>query len=101
VLDRIVSWKGGARRPLVATSDDGVLGLLRLHEAITAALDGAGVEHGERAFTPHVTLLRDPATVEVTFIDPVSWTAPEVQLVLSFVEARRHVVLRCWRLGGV
>ncbi len=100
MLDRVTSWNGAERRPMVATADEGVVGLVRLHEAIGSALAAAGVKHGRAGHTPHVTLLRDRATIEETFIAPIAWTVEEVQLVFSVVEARRHVVLNRWRLRG-
>ena len=74
--------------------------LHRLHQTIASALEGVGLGGSTGAFNPHVTLLRDPATVAESFIDPVAWTVQEVQLVFSLVEARRHLVLRRWRLRG-
>ena len=98
MVDRVGSWGKGERKPLVATGDEGVVGLHRLHQTIASALEGVGLGGATGAFNPHVTLLRDPATVAESFIDPVAWTVQEVQLVFSLVEARRHLVLRRWRL---
>lgn len=100
MLDRVQSWNGAERRPLVATADEGIVGLVRLHQAIDSVLARAGVKHGRAGHTPHVTLLRDRAEVEETFVDPIAWTVGEVQLVFSIVDERRHLVLRRWPLQG-
>ena len=100
MLDRVQSWNSAERRPLVATGDEGIVGLVRLHHAIDSALARAGVKHGRAGRTPHVTLLRDRAEVEETFVNPIAWTVGEVQLVFSIVEERRHLVLRRWPLHG-
>lgn len=101
-LDRIYSFGSGERFPLVATADDGVVGFRSLREALVARLDRSGAPHfAKRAYQPHVTLLRDRETVGQTFIDPVSWTVGSVQLVLSLLETRQHVVLAEWPLSAL
>ena len=91
-FDRLISFRGGARRPIVATADDGASGLQRLHQSLSTALNKHGASHG-KGFTPHLTLLRDPKAIEETFIDPISWTVTSVELVLSLPPPRRHRVL--------
>ena len=100
MFDQIRSWTGEGRRPLVATSDEGGVGLSRLQAAMTSALDPDGVKRPRQRFTPHVTLMRDPQPMEPVFIDPIAWTVNEVQLIFSIMEERRHIVLQRWALKG-
>ncbi len=100
-LDHVMSFKGGELRPLVLTSDDGVIGVMNLHTAIYAALADAGLAPlREPIRTPHLTLLRDRRAPPEEFIDPVSWWVREFVLVDSPYGEGRHDVLGRWPLTG-
>jgi len=101
-LDRMVTWgRGEGARPIVMRSDDGLLGVEGLHRTLHGALAQAGLApRRERAFEPHLTLLRDKAVVPLEFVDTVAWTAREFVLLNSVRGEGRHEVLGRWPLGG-
>lgn len=99
-LDHVVSWKGApGRRTLVLTGDDGVVGVLALHAAIHDAMAAAGLARGPApAITPHLTLLRDRIEISDEFIDPISWTVRQFELVHSPYGESCHEILGRWPL---
>ena len=84
-FDRAMSFRNGA---LVLASDEGTIGLDILQQRLTDAF--LRRPSPARAYTPHVTMLRDPKIVPEEEIEPVSWTASEMVLVHSELGRTRH-----------
>ncbi|HLZ65856.1 MAG TPA: 2'-5' RNA ligase family protein [Aliidongia sp.] len=86
--------------PFVLGGDDGVVGLLALHEALGAALGQVGLEIGRHRITPHMTLLYDRRSIGMTMLDePLTWTAREFVLVRSWHGQGRYERLGAWPLS--
>lgn len=70
----------------------GVSGLETLHERLKAvmALPRLKSLHHARAFTPHMTLLRDEQLLPEQPIDPIVWTARKFVLVHSLLGRTTH-----------
>jgi 2'-5' RNA ligase len=94
-FDRAGSFKNGA---LVLRGDDGTIGLEILQQRLSDALDDA--PRRARAFTPHVTLLRDGHRVAEQRIEPIEWTVREIVLVHSLLGRTTHHHLARWSLTG-
>jgi 2'-5' RNA ligase len=94
-FDRAESFRNGA---LVLRGDDGVIGLDVLQQRLSDALDDE--PRRARAFTPHVTLLRDRHLVPEQHIEPIEWTVREVVLVHSLLSRTTHRPLARWSLTG-
>jgi RNA 2',3'-cyclic 3'-phosphodiesterase len=94
-FDRAESFENGA---LVLRGDDGTIGLEVLQQRLSDALDGQ--PRKARAFTPHVTLLRDSYRVPEQRIEPIEWTVHEVVLVHSLLGRTTHRRLARWSLTG-
>ena len=94
-FDRAESFKNGA---LVLRGDDGTIGLEILQQRLSDALDDA--PRKARAFTPHVTLLRDSHRVPEQRIEPIEWTVREVVLVHSLLGRTTHRHIARWSLTG-
>lgn len=99
-LDRVASFRGDReRRPLVLLSDDGVVGVLALHETLHKALaDAHMLPRKEPVIVPHLTLLRDPVEAPETFVSPVRWMVRDFVLIYSIEGQGRHNVLGRWTL---
>jgi 2'-5' RNA ligase len=94
-FDRAESFKNGA---LVLRGDDGTIGLEILQQRLSDALDGQ--PRRARAFTPHVTLLRDSHRVPEQRIEPIEWTVREIVLVHSLLGRTTHRHIGRWSLTG-
>ena len=94
-FDWAQSFKNGA---LVLRGDDGTIGLDVLQQRLSDALDGQ--PRKARAFTPHVTLLRDKHRVREQRIEPIEWTVREIVLVHSLLGRTTHHHLARWSLTG-
>jgi 2'-5' RNA ligase len=94
-FDRAESFRNGA---LVMRGDDGVIGLDVLQQRLSDALDDE--PRRARAFTPHVTLLRDRHLVPEQRIEPIEWTVREIVLVHSLLGRTTHRHLARWPLTG-
>lgn len=101
-LDRLGTWgRGAGKRPLVMWSDEGLIGVHRLHEALHGRLLRAGAARGPaRDFNPHLTLLRDAQPVTARPVGPISWRVGELVLLDSLHGEGRHDVLGRWPLGA-
>ncbi len=99
-FDGVMSFSGNEdSKPFVLVGEDGVVGLLRLHAALCAALREVGFRpRGNANFTPHVTLLYDKKRVDVQPIEPIGWTVDEIVLVLSHTGQTRYELLGRWKL---
>ena len=94
-FDRAESFKNGA---LVLRGDGGTIGLEILQQRLSDALDAQ--PRKARAFTPHVTLLRDSHRVPEQRIEPIEWTVREIVLVHSLLGRTAHRHLARWSLTG-
>ena len=84
-FDRVESFRNGA---FVLRGDESVIGLEVLHQRLSDAFDTRpGLA---RAFTPHLTLLRDSHLVDEHYIEPIDWTVREVVLVHSLLGRTTH-----------
>ena len=84
-FDRVGSFRNGA---VVLRGDESLIGLEVLQQRVSDAFDTR--PHAARAFTPHVTLLRDAKRVEEHDITPIEWTVKEVVLVHSLLGRTTH-----------
>ena len=105
-FDSVVSFAARPRAgPLVLGGGAGVAGLHALHDALAAALQGAGA--GDAAlsatvpYTPHVTLAYGMPWAATRPNEPISWNVREFALMHSLLGRTRHVALARWRLAGV
>jgi 2'-5' RNA ligase len=90
-----------ADRPLVLVGHDGVVGLVRLHSSLCAAMREVGLRTRKHsAFTPHLTLLYDARHIDERPIRPIGWTVSEFVLVLSLIGKTKHVPIQRWQLRG-
>ena len=75
--------------------------LHRFRQKLALALIEVGLKKfAKSSFTPHMTLLYDPRTIEPREIDPVRWTMTEFVLVDSLRGETRHIQLARWPLCG-
>ena len=96
-LDHLVAWKGGT---VVLTSDEGLIGVFNLYDALNNALADAGMSRRrDWAFSPHLTLIHHSAAEIDEFIAPVSWRVREFRLIRSIDGAGRHEPLGRWPLA--
>jgi 2'-5' RNA ligase len=99
-LDRVSTFNGGDRRPLVLLCSQGFAELVALGRALTSSLCRLGLA-SRAAFTPHVTLLYDRRIVPDTHLDePITCTVRDFVLVHSLQGLGRHVHRACWPLRG-
>ncbi len=98
MFDRVESFSSRKRHyPLVLRGDDGVVGLERLHQSLRVSLRMAGIKSRSR-FTPHVTLLYGEGPIEERFVEPISWTVREFELILSLDGQTIYRPLGRWQL---
>lgn len=93
-FDRAGSFANGA---CVLRGEDGTMGLEVLYQRLEDAFDGS--PHPARAFTPHVTLLRDSRPIEDEFIEPIDWQVREMLLVQSMPGFGEPLELARFALG--
>ena len=100
-FNRMLSFRKNDKYPLVLCGDEGVVGIFGLHEALHAAMAGAGRKpDAPPGFTPHVTLHYGPKSIPEIFLDePLSWTVSDFVLVHSFHGESRYEILGRWLLG--
>jgi RNA 2',3'-cyclic 3'-phosphodiesterase len=101
-FDRLLSFKRNANaQPLVLSGGDGLAELHRFRQKLALALVGVGLKKfAKSSFTPHMTLLYDPHTIDPRAIDPVRWTLTEFVLVDSLRGETKHIQLARWPLRG-
>lgn len=99
-FDRAGSFRGTGRRPLVLQGREGIAALSDFQQALSAALNRAGlVAPSSRDFIAHVTLLYDARQISEHAVEPpVCWTVDEFVLMRSMIAQGKHVVLRRWPL---
>ena len=99
-FDRVSTFKGADRRPLVLLCSDGFAQLTALRHALTSSLRRIDLA-SRPAFTPHVTLLYDRRTVPDTNLDePITCTVRDFMLVHSLQGLGRHECRASWPLRG-
>ena len=103
-FDRVLSFRGADRHPLVLRCSHGIAELTTLQKMLGAAMRsiGLGPPGNRSSFTPHVTLLYDRQSVLESRIDePISWTVREFVLVHSLYGLSEHVHCARWPLRGL
>ena len=100
-LDRVMSFQGHEKMPLVLTDAGGRTPLTTFHQEVGDAIADAGIGVPVRsAFRPHVTLMYPRAQILETDIDPITWTVRDLVLVKNLVGQGRHIHLGRWPLRG-
>jgi 2'-5' RNA ligase len=99
-FDRVASFPGPARCPLVLRGRAGVQLLTGFQQALGGALGRAGLAHTPPGlYTPHLTLVYDPQQVPMRPIEPpIPWTVRDFVLVRSRIGRGFHEVLARWSL---
>jgi 2'-5' RNA ligase len=103
VFDQVANFHGQRRDPplvLLGDEENGLKGLVRLHQRLAEALVLERVRLPERSFKPHVTLVYDQQRVDHQFMDPVGWKVGGFRLVQSLIGRTRHIPLGDWTLSG-
>ena len=101
-FDRVSSFRGTDRHPLVLRCSHGIAELMTLQKILGAAMRSIGLGPGNRSgFTPHVTLLYDRQSVPESGIgEPITWVVREFVLVHSLHGLSEHVHCARWPLRG-
>jgi RNA 2',3'-cyclic 3'-phosphodiesterase len=100
MFNRVESFSGrDGRYALVLRGDDGTVGLEMLYRSLSVAIRVAGLKPPLN-FTPHLTLMYDYNRIKERFVEPITWTVREFELVLSLVRKTRYIRLHRWQLGG-
>lgn len=101
-FDRVSSFRGTDRHPLVLRCSHGIAELMTLQKTLGVAMRSIGLGPGNRSgFTPHVTLLYDRQSVPQAGIDePITWIVREFVLVRSLYGLSKHVHCARWPLRG-
>ena len=84
-FDRVGSFKNGA---FVLRGDESLIGLEILQQRLSDSFDGR--PQRARAFTPHMTLLRDAHRVPDHDIEPIEWEVKDIVLVHSLLGKTTH-----------
>jgi RNA 2',3'-cyclic 3'-phosphodiesterase len=84
-FDRVGSFKNGA---FVLRGDESLIGLEILQQRLSDSFDGS--PQRARAFTPHMTLLRDAHRVPDHDIEPIEWEVKDIVLVHSLLGRTTH-----------
>lgn len=101
-FDRVSSFKGTDRHPLVLRCSHGIAEIVTLQKSLGAAMQSIGLGPGNRSgFTPHVTLLYDRQWVPESGIgEPITWVVREFVLVHSLRGLSEHLHCARWPLRG-
>ena len=101
-FDRVSSFRGTHRHPLVLRCSHGIAELTILQKTLGAAMRNIGLGPGNRSgFTPHVTLLYDRQSVPEAYIgEPITWMVREFVLLHSLYGLSEHVHCARWPLRG-
>ena len=98
-LDHALSFKGrpGNHPFVLGGSAEANPSLMAFHQRLLGELLKVGcLKTGRLGFQPHLTLCYDRKTMPCESIEPVTWKANEVVLVLSEVGATRYQRLGAW-----
>ncbi|WP_292231615.1 2'-5' RNA ligase family protein [Mesorhizobium sp.] len=100
-FDRLSAFGGGA---LVLRGNNGIPPLQAFWRALASVLSDSPLKpYVPNSIEPHVTLLRDKASVakvDERSIEPIGWTVREFVLMHSFLRKDRYQVCGRWQLGG-
>lgn len=80
-------------QPFVLHGDDGVIGLAMLQQALSIAMEKAGLGRCASRYSPHITLMYGDRFVADRAVDPVRWTVHEFVLVHSLLGRSRYLAL--------
>jgi 2'-5' RNA ligase len=103
-FDRVGSFAGRARNlPFVLRGGDNLDGLKSFNRLLASSMERSGgriAKWAKGAFTPHVTMLYDGASVAEQPVEPITWTVGEFVLVHSLLGQTKHIILDRWSLRG-
>jgi 2'-5' RNA ligase len=101
-FDHVMSFSGSPRhRPFVLRGSDGLAALTAFQRTLGVAMAKAGLGRFVKAqYTPHMTLLYDPRSVEEHPVAPLGWIVREFVLVHSLLGQGQHIPLGRWPLRG-
>jgi RNA 2',3'-cyclic 3'-phosphodiesterase len=85
---------------LVLRGDDGVAGLMALHQSLRAAMWKVGLRRSVPPYEPHMTLMYSDQSIVEHAVEAISWTVKEFVLVHSLHGKSRYVALGRWQLCG-
>lgn len=98
-FDRICTFGGGVKRPVVLRCSEAIAGLNELRAKLHRELVKVGLRHGPAQFCPHVTLFWDRCRIpEAKLKEPIRWNVEEFVLVRSMIGRSRHIDLGRWLL---
>lgn len=98
-FDRVLSFKGRDRKPLVLATSEDLIALASLHEALGREIRRAGLGSRRRSsFEPHVTLLYDEKHVPQLRVEPIAWMVHEFVLVQNRRGHGQHIQHARWAL---
>jgi RNA 2',3'-cyclic 3'-phosphodiesterase len=99
VFDRVWSFRGGARHPVVLRCTHGSAQIVALHAAIRGEMERSGLRVPAKTITPHLTLWYGRTPVpEQELRRPFRWTVSEFWLVHSVFGQGRHNLTGHWTL---
>ncbi len=101
-FDKVMSFTGRqGNLPLVLRGDDGIAGLMMLHQYLGLAMRNAGLgPWAKGSYTPHLTLRYGADQVGEHAIETIRWTVREFVLVNSLRDRHQYVLLGRWPLCG-
>ncbi|WP_193182335.1 2'-5' RNA ligase family protein [Nisaea sediminum] len=100
-FDRLCTFGGRDKRPVVLRCDDDASAVTALRSLLRKELAKAGLCPGITQFQPHVTLFWDRNRVPETRLEaPIGWEVEEFVLVRSLIGRSRQVELARWTLRG-
>lgn len=96
-FDRVESF----RNCIVLIGEGGVVGVRRLENDLSEALEIGKIREPSRHFKPHVALMYDLTAIPTeTLRQPVRWKVEEFALIHSLLSQSQHNVLETYSLGG-
>lgn len=99
-FDEVATFaQSAARRALVMTGRDTVIGADRLHDALDRTMRASGVRAPRASHRPHLTLLYDRLRSGGFWVQPLSWRVTEFVLIRS-VPNRPYEILGRWPLAN-
>ncbi len=100
-FDRVLSFKGRDRSPLVLATSEDLIALAALRKMLGIEIEKSGLGRRARsAFEPHITLLYDDRSVHEMAVEPIAWMVRSFVLIQNRHGEGRHVHHASWDLRG-